>query len=142
MTAPVGGPTTRSATRRRPVSITIGMVALGMIGLGVMLLGGIALLLLAGGARTRGVPPALMVPACVVLATMCVTAIVRLRAGARSGWVLGVVFLLVTAVALTWDATVSGDAADLVSLLWPMVGLIALFMPASRAYVGVGRPPA
>ncbi len=142
MTSPVPQPPSLPATPRRPTSITIGTVAIGMIGLGVALLGVIGLLLLAGGADTRGVPPALAVPACVALSVMCVAAIVRLRAGARSGWVLGVVFLLVTASAVTWDAAASGGGgADLVSLVWPTVGLIALFMPASRAYVGVGRPP-
>ena len=134
-------PPPRAVARPRPLSITISTVVLGLSGLGVLLLGAIGVVLLLQGTEARGVAPPLVVPVCALLAVGHVVAILRLRAGARSGWVLGLVLHLVVAVARTWDsATYGSGRPGFAELLWPTVGCIALLMPASRAYVGIGRP--
>ena len=107
----------------RPVPVLVALVGVGQ---------------LVTGGQVRGLPPAVLILAGVVLAVAHVVALVRLRDGARPGWVLGLALHLLVGAALEWDVATSADSR--MPPVWQIVGVAALLLPATRAHAGVGRP--
>ncbi len=124
-----------------PRSVSVSMSCLGMVGIAAALLGVIGVgVVLFTDAEVERVPPAVLIPGCVVVAAGSVLAMLRLRAGARSGWVLGLVLQCFAVAVFVWDSATSRSGRLPLAAVWPSAGVVALLWPASRRYVGIGRP--